>query len=121
MLCLLLFVVLSVLFDMCTYENAMKHRDFKFHLKHLEALRARVGLTEDQPEPKYSPLKQVKDRIADLTHLIACVMRYNRFYDQLLEDRNPVDFNGIQLAISSDLSIVPLVGSLQLVRSRTRI
>ncbi len=57
---------------MCRYKEAMENRDFKFHLRHLEALRARVGLSEDQPEPKYSLLKEVKDRIADLTHLIAC-------------------------------------------------
>jgi hypothetical protein len=91
----------------------MKHRDFKFHLKHLKALRARVGLTDDHPEPKYSLLREVKDRIADLTHLIACILRYSDgFYDQLLEDRSPVHFNWIQPAI------VPLVGSF---RSRTRI
>jgi hypothetical protein len=96
-------------------SEAMKQRDFKFHLKHLEALRVRVGLTDDHPEPKYSLLKDVKDRIADLTHLIACVLRYNRFYDQLLEDRSPVHVNGIQPAISSAVSIAPLVSSLQLV------
>jgi hypothetical protein len=102
--------------DMCTYEKAMKHRDFKFHLKHLKALRACVGLTGDYPEPKYSLLREVKDRIADLTHFIACVLRYTRFYDQLLEDRSPIHFNGIQPAgFSSAVSIVPLVGSLQLV------
>jgi len=97
------------------FEEAMKHRDFKFHLKHLEALRARVGLTEDQLEPRYSLVKEVKDRIADLTHLIACVLRYNRFYDQLLDDKLPSNLNGIHPTTSRNVSLVPLVGSLQLV------
>jgi hypothetical protein len=78
-------------------------------------VRLRVGLTDDHPEPKYSLLKDVKDRIADLTHLIACVLRYNRFYNQLLEDRSPVHVNGIQPAISSAVSIALLASSLQLV------
>ena len=66
---------------MSRYKEAMEHRDLKFHLRHLEALRARVGLTADQPEPKYSSLKMVKDRIADITHIMACILKYNRFYD----------------------------------------
>jgi hypothetical protein len=97
------------------FEEAMKHRDFRFHLKHLEALRARVGLTADQPEPSYSLVNEVKDQIADLTHLIACVLRYNRFYDQLLDDKLPSSLNGIHPTTSRNVSLVPLVGSLQLV------
>jgi hypothetical protein len=98
---------------MCVYEEAMKHRDFKFHLRHLEALRARVGLTVDQSEPRYYLLSEVKDRIADLTHLMACVLKYNRFYDQLLDDKLPSSLNGIHPTTSRNVSIVP--GSLQLV------
>ncbi len=32
---------------MSCYEETMEHRDLKFYLRHLEALRARVGLTAD--------------------------------------------------------------------------
>jgi hypothetical protein len=97
------------------YEEAMKHRDFKFHLRHLKALRAQVGLTADQPAPRYYLLSEIKDRIADLTHLIACVLKYNRFYDQLLDDKLPSSLKGIHPTTSRNVSLVPLVGSLQLV------
>jgi hypothetical protein len=100
---------------MCRYKEAIENRDFKFkfHLRHLEALRARVGLTADQPEPKYSSLERIKDRIADLTHIMACVLRYNRFYDQLLDDRHAIGLNGIHPASASNVTIV--VNSLQIV------
>jgi hypothetical protein len=100
---------------MCRYKEAMENRNFKFHLRHLDALRARVGLTADQPEPKYSSLERIKDRIADLTHIMACVLRYNRFYDQLLDDRHATGLNGIHPASASDVTMVPVVNSLQLV------
>jgi hypothetical protein len=74
-----------------------------------------VGLTADQPEPKYSSLERIKDRIADLTHIIACVLRYNRFYDQLLDDRHATGLNGIHPASASNITVVPVVNSLQLV------
>jgi hypothetical protein len=45
-----------------------------------------VGLTADQLEPKYSLLSDAKDRIADLTHLMTCVLRYDGFYDHPLDD-----------------------------------
>ena len=63
----------------------------------------------------HSLVNEVKDRIADLTHLIACVLRYNRFYDQLLDDKLPSNLNGIHPTTSRNVSLVPLVGSLQLV------
>jgi len=100
---------------MCRYKEAMEDRDFKFHLRHLEALRARVGLTADQPEPKYSSLERIKGRIADLTHIMACVLKYNRFYDQLLDDRHATGLNGIHPASASNITVVPVVNSLQLV------
>jgi hypothetical protein len=59
----------------------------------------------------HSLVNEVKDRIADLTHLIACVLRYNRFYDQLLDDKLPSSLNGIHLTTSRNVSLVPLVGS----------
>ena len=47
--------------------------------------------------------------------MMACILRYNRFYDQLLDDRHSSGFNGVHPASSSEATMVPLVGSLQLV------
>ena len=43
------------------------------------------------------------------------MLRYNRFYDQLLDGKLPSSLNGIHLTTSRNVSLVPLVGSLQLV------
>jgi hypothetical protein len=73
------------------------------------------GLTADQLEPKYSSLERIKNRIADITLIMACVLRYNRIYDQLLDGRHSIGLNGIHPVSASNVTTVPLVNSLQLV------
>ncbi len=46
---------------------------------------------------------------------MACVLKYNRFYDQLLDDRLATGLNGIHPASASNITVVPVVNSLQLV------
>ena len=46
---------------------------------------------------------------------MACVLRYNRFYDQLLDDRHATGLNCIHPASASNVTMVPVVNSLQLV------